>query len=284
MIAQVNSAAVVGLEVVPVTVEVDVSNGLPGLMVVGLPDKSVDESRERVKSAIRAAGATLPAQRITVNLAPADLRKEGPSFDLPMAAAILAATEQVPPLAKDCLLLGELSLAGEVKPVRGVLPIVSAAARRGIRTVFVPPENAPEARLVPEVSVYAVPDLQRLLDHLKDEGPLVPFTDKPAAGSTVRVEPDFSEIRGQATAKRALEIAAAGGHNVMLTGPPGTGKTLLAKALAGILPPLSYQETLEVTAIYSIAGLLPTHHPLVTVRPFRNPHHSISLAGLIGGG
>lgn len=284
MIARVGAMAVIGIDTVPVTVEVALSNGLPGLTVVGLPDKSVAESRERVRSAIRASGAVLPPQRITVNLAPADLKKEGPAFDLSIAVGILAAAEQVPPPPAQSLFLGELSLNGALRPVRGVLPVAAGAADFGVTSLFVPADNAAEAALPGNLEVIPVPSLQALVDHLKNERMLSPFS-----GLAPKVSPpaevmDLADIRGQNQAKRALEIAAAGAHNLLLSGPPGTGKTLLAQALPGILPGLDRAETLEVTKIYSVAGLLPPDRPLVTERPFRNPHHSISLAGLVGGG
>jgi magnesium chelatase family protein len=283
MVVCVNTAALLGLEVIPAVVEVDVANGLPGLHIVGLPDKSVDESRERVRAAIRSSGGTLPARRITVNLAPADLRKEGPAFDLPVAIGILAATEQIPP-PSNAIFLGELSLGSAVKPVKGILAVAASARRRGISELFVPAANAAEAALVEGLTVYPVTDLTGLIDHLKGERPLVRKRPRRPDESGADASYDLAQIRGQAQAKRALEIAAAGGHNLLMTGPPGTGKTLLARALAGLLPPLTWTETLEVSAIYSVAGLLSAGRPVLTGRPFRNPHHSISMAGLVGGG
>ncbi len=284
MIAKATSAAVNGLEVIPVTVEVDISNGLPGLTIVGLPDKAVDESRERVRSAIKACGVTLPAQRIVVNLAPASIRKEGPAFDLPIAVAVLAAAEQIPPPAPGLLFAGELSLSGEINGVRGVLAMAAAAARFGITDVCVATGVAPEASLAGTVSVRPAATLQAVIDYLRDEQHL-PVFDQPV-GSTNAAAPevDFADVRGQPQAKRALELAAAGGHNVLLTGPPGTGKTLLSKALAGILPMMTRAEMLEVTTIYSVAGALPADQPLITERPFRSPHHSVSLPAMVGGG
>lgn len=284
MIATVATATLIGLEVVPVEAEVDVSAGLPGLTVVGLPDKSVGESRERVRSAIRSAGSSLPPQRITVNLAPADLRKEGSGFDLAVAVGILVATGQVPAPEAGGWFLGELSLSGDVKPVRGTLAVAADLARRGGGRLFVPAANAQEAALVEGVTVYAVPNLLALIDHLGGERVLSPVHSERPVTEAPLPECDLADIKGQQRAKRALEIAAAGGHNLLLTGPPGTGKTLLARALPGILPPLAWNEALEVSAIYSIAGLLPPDRPLLESRPFRNPHHSISLGGLVGGG
>lgn len=284
MVVSVATATLIGLEVVPVEAEVDVSAGLPGLTVVGLPDKSVGESRERVRSAIRSAGSSLPPQRITVNLAPADLRKEGSAFDLAVAVGILAATEQVPAPEAGGWFLGELSLSGDVKPVRGTLAVAADLARRGGGQLFVPAANAQEAALVEGITVYAVRNLLALVHHLEGERILTPVRAERTTSPPAVPESDLADIRGQQHAKRALEIAATGGHNLLFTGPPGTGKTLLARALPGILPPLTWSEALEVSSIYSIAGLLPTDQPLIEARPFRNPHHSISLAGLVGGG
>lgn len=283
MIAKVRSAALFGLDVLGVDVEVDLSNGLPGLAVVGLPDKSIDESKERVRSAIRSAGLELPPRRITVNLAPADVRKEGPAFDLPIAVGIAAASEQIPSPSERAVFVGELSLSGELKPVRGVLAVAMAARRTGHEVVYVPVGNAAEASLVKGLAVYAVETLGDLVTHLRDERRLMPYRRVEESIDESLGLLDMREVRGQLAAKRALEIAAAGGHNVMLSGPPGTGKTLLAKAMAGILPPLATMEMHEVSTIYSVAGLLP-EAGLIRQRPFRSPHHSISLPGLIGGG
>lgn len=285
MIASVESSTLLGLRAVPISVEVDVSSGLPGLSIVGLPDKAVAESRERVRSAIRAAGMQLPPKRITVNLGPADLRKEGAGFDLAIAVAILAATGQVAPESVgDTLFLGELSLGGSLRPVRGTLSAVADAAARGRKSAVVPAANGEEAALVPDITVLPAADLVHLIDHLRGERTLPPKRRAEPAADSAAPAIDFADVRGQGSAKRSLQIAAAGGHNVLFTGPPGTGKTLLARAMPGILPPLRYAESLEVTAIYSAAGLLSQDEPLARQRPFRAPHHSISQAGLIGGG
>lgn len=284
MVSKVTSVAVLGLDVVKVTVEVDISNGLPGLSIVGLPDKSVDESRERVRSAIKASGAALPAKRIVVNLAPAHIRKEGSAYDVPIAIGILAAAEQIPPLPPGYLCMGELSLGGEFKSVRGVLAAVIEARALGAEEIYVPYDNVAEAAVVDKLKVYGVRTLQQLIDHFKQERPIAAYAGATQQAKATAPLVDLADIRGQQMAKRALELAAAGGHNLLLSGPPGTGKTLLARAMAGILPKLSGEEVLEVTKIYSISGALRSNQPLITQRPFRSPHHSISLPGLIGGG
>ncbi len=286
MLARVRTAALFGLDVVLVFAEVDVSNGFPGLTLVGLPDASVRESGDRVRTAIRNSGFDYPRTRITVNLAPADVRKVGAGFDLPIALGVLAAGGVVPAgRLDDCLVVGELSLDGGIQPTRGVLPAVVAARRAGIRRVVVPTANAAEAAIVPDAAVVAVDTLDRLVAALRDptatplwiapDAPLSPPGPPP---------PDLADVDGQPMARRALEIAAAGGHHLLLSGPPGCGKTMLARRLPGLLPELDVDAAIEVTAIHSVAGLLLPGAGLVRERPFRAPHHTISDAALVGGG
>ena len=285
MLATVNSCAVIGLDGVVVEVEVDTGGGLPKMVIVGLPDAAVQESRERVQSAVKNAGFYYPRRKVTVNLAPASVRKEGPAYDLPIAVGVLIATEQLEPDAvADTLIIGELSLDGGVRHVKGVLPMAALARQEGYTTVIVPEVDAPEAALIPDIKVIPAPTLNALYDHLTGMKILDPAEPPDHHPDEVLVDTDFSEIKGQEHVKRALEVAAAGGHNLLMIGPPGAGKTLMARALPSILPAMTIDEALDVTRIYSVADLLPSDVPLIRARPFRSPHHTISHAGLVGGG
>ncbi|MEJ2562884.1 MAG: YifB family Mg chelatase-like AAA ATPase [Anaerolineales bacterium] len=285
MLAKVHAAAIIGLEGAIVEVEVDTSRGLPSFKIVGLPDTAVQESRERVQAAVKNAGLVFPRQRVTVNLAPAALRKEGPAYDLPIAIGTLAASEQIAPEWLDgALAVGELSLDGSVRHIRGVLPVAALAREMGFRRLFVPQEDAAEAALIPEIEVVPVESLTALVNHLSGVVPIPAAANTHGSNGSVYDGPDFQDIKGQEHAKRALEVAAAGGHNLLMAGPPGAGKTLLARALPSILPEMTVEEALDVTRIYSVADLLPEETPMIHVRPFRAPHHTISNAGLVGGG
>jgi magnesium chelatase family protein len=284
VLARVRSAAVFGIDASPVTIEVDIAFGLPGLTIVGLPDTSVRESRDRIRSAVRNSGFEFPPHRITVNLAPADVRKAGASFDLPIALGVLAASGAITRHdVDDVLILGELSLDGGIQAARGVLPIAAAARRRRFRGLLLPASNSGEAAVVGGLEFYPVASLTEAVRALNDPHPVV-LIPEPQGDPVDNPHGDFSEVRGQIAARRALEIAAAGGHNVLLAGPPGSGKTMMAKRAAGILPPLQFEEALEVTAIHSVAGLLPPGGGLLRARPFRAPHHTVSDVALAGGG
>lgn len=283
MATSIKSAALAGIAAHALTVEADIASGLPGFAVVGLPDAAVSESRDRVRAAIKNSGFSFPTGRVTINLAPADSRKEGAGYDLPIAAAILAASGFITKLPHEAIYAGELSLDGTVRPVPGVLAIAELARESKTSCLFVPVENAAEAALVPNITIIPVGSLLALVLHLEGTRVIDPAPHALPELNAPDWETDFSAIRGQPTAKRVLTIAASGGHNILLSGPPGSGKTLLSHALPGILPPLTYNEALEATRIYSAAGLL-TSGGLINTRPFRHPHHSASAVAMVGGG
>jgi magnesium chelatase family protein len=286
MLACVNACAVIGLDGVIVDVEVDLTPGYrPPIVIVGLPDISVQESKERVQSAIRNTGLEYPRKKIRVNLAPATVRKEGSAYDLPIALGVLIANRQLPmDCLKDGLVMGELSLDGSVRHIRGVLPMAAVARQEGFKRVFVPAEDAPEAAIFSDLEVIPVTSLLDLFAHLVGQKIIPPQPVLEVEQVEVQVQTDFRDIKGQEHVKRALEVAASGGHNLLMIGPPGAGKTLMARALPAILPQMTVDESLDVTRIYSVADALPPGIPLLKTRPFRSPHHTISHAGLVGGG
>lgn len=284
MFSRLKSVGLFGIESYMIEIEADVSTGLPCFDIVGLPDTAVKESRDRVRSAIKNCGFKFPIGRITVNLAPADLKKEGAVYDLPILLAILKASGQIKNDFSDSVFIGEVALDGRIRPINGALAITITARQNGISNIFVPEDNAREAAVISGINVFPVSNIKQIIEHLTGEVELKPSENTvPQQERNIR-HLDFSDVKGQTAAKKALEIAAAGGHNILLIGPPGAGKSMLAKRLPTILPEMTFEESIETTKIHSIAGILDKNNPIITERPFRSPHHTISPAGLTGGG
>ncbi len=284
MFSRINSVGLFGIDSYMIEIEADISNGLPAFDIVGLPDAAVKESRDRVRAAIKNCGFKFPISRITVNLAPADRKKEGSIYDLPVLLAILKASEQLKAELCSSVAIGEVALDGMVRAVNGVLAIAITAKENGIENLFVPKENAVEAAVVAGINVYGVENIKELIAHLTGEKLIEKQPITVIKNENVLSVPDFSDVKGQLAAKKAMEIAAAGGHNIILIGPPGAGKSMLAKRLPGIMPDMSFDEAIETTKIHSVAGILNKTEPFVSQRPFRSPHHTVSVAGVAGGG
>lgn len=284
MFAKVKSIGIFGMESYMVEVEADISSGLPGFDIVGLPDAAVKESRDRVRAAIKNSGYKFPVGKITVNLAPADIKKEGSVYDLPIMMALLIATGQIKAELDDSAFIGEVSLNGNVRSVNGIIAMTILAKQNGIKNFYVPMQNAAEGANIADISVFGIENIKALFLHLTGDKPLLPAVKKEFDKKQQKASLDFSEVKGQLLAKKALEVAAAGGHNILLIGPPGSGKSMLAKRFPTILPEMTFEESLETTKIHSIAGILDSENPMVTSRPFRSPHHTTSSVALAGGG